>query len=106
AIYQLYDIPIHQNLEDSNVDSTSRTSTTLNTDPFAAKELQKMSLNKQFDKYEIRALEVCPDGNFFTGGTDLRIRFFETNNFEQSYIVSRRTHYEIPKYEQKIEQNV
>lgn len=63
-------------------------------DPFAIKELERINWERDDANpqasypFEVKALHVNPDGNFLSGSSDCRIRYWDSNHPEQSYILS------------------
>jgi phosphoinositide-3-kinase regulatory subunit 4 len=68
---------------------TRRTSATSTKDPFAVKELERINWeDTQTSPFEARALYAFPNGNLLTGSSDCRIRYWDRDQVEQSYVVS------------------
>lgn len=80
-------------------------------DPYAIKELSQIPWDytwdsRQLSTFEVRGIHVTPDGNFYSAGTDRKIRFWDMTNGEKSYMISGLEVYETCNYKMKTEKAV
>jgi phosphoinositide-3-kinase regulatory subunit 4 len=92
----------HDNKSSSSTSTRKRRSTAMSqrrpslSDPYAIKELEQITwdqYNNNADvltpnSFEVKALHVAQDGNFYTGSTDRKIRYWNMHKIENSYVVS------------------